>query len=554
MSSQPFLGIDFGTCNSSMAWFNPKTGQAEILLNAEGEDKTPSVVWFGPKEVLVGKYAEERIEVAEDRKRVIVAVKLELAKRRVRMINGRAVTPVDAATEVLRKLKRDAEQLHFYQSVSRAVITHPAVFDEVEKDKLREAAKGAGFKEVELLAEPVAAALAYAAAGVKVGRHVLVYDLGGGTFDLALLVRDEDEGVFRLAMEPRGARLGGEDFDQAIYDFFDAQTQNKFGKPICEDGRDLRLLRQCRKYKENLSPIENPVPFSWWMSGMGRLKLQMKRKLFEELIDKQVEQSIQLARSLWEDALTFFCLRTESLILIGGSSRVPLIQRRLQEALAVEPRRWQKQDLAVTLGAAYHAQTRWGKGQPLKHIETTPPSESTAKQSNVPRGLPSARSKSAQSEPRIKKLGKSSIYNQRPAEVAKCDNPPRDAASTNVGIPSSSRYYPCPKCGFISIQDGKTCPSCGFRSNNNRRVNTDMLPSQVTTAPRKPLSQPPEYGIPPKQGVNNPTAFHPFKAFLICMVILVIVGVVFFPALAIVKPGLIAWYWFNWMNWSKHRR
>ncbi|MHB1424407.1 MAG: Hsp70 family protein [Gemmataceae bacterium] len=362
MSSQPFLGIDFGTCNSSMAWFNPKTGQAEILLNAEGEDKTPSVIWFGPKEVLVGKYAEERIETAEGRKRVIAAAKRELAKRRVWMIAGRAVTPIDAAAEVLRKLKRDAEQLHFYQSVSRAVITHPAVFDEVEKDKLREAAKGAGFKEVELLAEPVAAALAYAAAGVKVGRHVLVYDLGGGTFDLALLVRDEDEGVFRLAMEPRGARLGGADFDQAIYDFFDVQTQNKFGKPICEDGRDLLLLRHCRKFKENLSLIESPVPFSWWMSGMGRLKLQMKRKLFEELIDKQVERTIQLTRSLWEDAILSL-QQTESLILIGGSSRVPLIQRRLHEALAVEPRRWQKQDLAVTLGAAYYAQTLWGKSE-----------------------------------------------------------------------------------------------------------------------------------------------------------------------------------------------
>lgn len=384
MSSQPFLGIDFGTCNSSMAWFNPRTGQAEVLLNAEGEDKTPSVVRFGPRQVLVGKQAEECLEIPEDRKRVIAAAKRELAKRRVWMIDARPITPVDAAVAVLRKLRCDAEALHFYKPVSRAVITHPAVFDEIEKDKLRQAAAGAGFQEIELLAEPVAAALAYAAAGVEVGRHVLVYDLGGGTFDLALLVRDEDDGVFRLGLEPRGARLGGEDFDRAVYDFFDEQIQNQYGKPLCADGRDLSFLRQCRKYKENLSLNESPVPMSWWWPGMGRLKLQMKRTVFEGLIVPHIERTVQLTRSIWEDAV-LAGQRTDTVILIGGSTRVPLIQRRLRESLAVEPRRWQKQDLAVTLGAAHFAQMLWGNDQGLTANKSYAPSGSLGKQA-VPQG------------------------------------------------------------------------------------------------------------------------------------------------------------------------
>jgi len=360
MRSHPFLGIDYGTCNSSMAWFNPQTAQAEILRNAEGEEKTPSVVWFGPREVLVGKYAEERLEHDEDRKDVIVAAKRALAKQRCWRCHGRNVTPVDAAAAVLKKLKHDAEALHFHQPVTRAVITHPAIFDAVEKERLGEAARCAGFQEVALLAEPVAAAWAYVAAGLEVGRHVLVYDLGGGTFDLAL-VGDEGDGVFRLALEPLGLRIGGEDFDRVIYAYLDEKTQEKFGRGLGGDGEyDLAFLRRCRKYKENLSLSETPVPISWIVSGLGRLKLEIKRTRFEERIGELVEKTVDLTRRVHEEARE--CGRgVDTLILIGGSTRVPLVRRRLQEALAVKPLCWQHQDVAVALGAAYHAQSQWGE-------------------------------------------------------------------------------------------------------------------------------------------------------------------------------------------------
>ena len=237
---------------------------------AEGDNKTPSVVYFGPSETLVGRHADERLQSPKDWKRVVSAVKRDLAKLRTWVVGERHVEPLDAVTVILEKIKRDAEDGHFHAPVMRAVITCPAVFDETEKDKLREAANRAGFRNVELLEEPVAAAVAYAEAGINVGRYVLVYDLGGGTFDLALLTREEGDDAFRLAMEPRGERIGGEDFDKAIYDYFDAGIRVRGpSSPSCLErtGGLVRLLRQCRKLKESLTASEQPEPLMMGLAG-----------------------------------------------------------------------------------------------------------------------------------------------------------------------------------------------------------------------------------------------------------------------------------------------
>ena len=367
-----FIGIDFGTCNSSAAWFNPRTGQAESLLSAEGDDKTPSVVYFGPGETVVGRHADERLLSPKDWKRVVSAVKRDLAKLRTWVVGDRHVAPLDAATVILEKIKRDAEDGHFHAPVMRAVITCPAVFDEAEKDKLREAAKRAGFRNVELLEEPVAAAVAYVEAGIKVGRYVLVYDLGGGTFDLALLTREEGDDAFRLAMEPRGEKIGGEDFDKAIYDFFDAGILKTTKQPISPDGLDRRLLRQCRTLKESLTASKQPPPLSWDLPSIGPVKLRLNQATFESLVENLVDQTVRLTRSIQEDAAARG-YQLDSVILIGGSSRIPCIERCLHEELQVEPRKWQKQDVAVALGAAYHAQRLWGERPSA--AAAAPPSE-----------------------------------------------------------------------------------------------------------------------------------------------------------------------------------
>jgi molecular chaperone DnaK (HSP70) len=213
----PSIGIDFGTTNSSTAWFDPRTGRAEVI-KSQGEDKTPSVVFFGEHETLVGKPADELIEDASnDRlqreevfRRTVVSIKRNLiAPPRIALPGGRYVRPVDVVAEVLKNLKREAQEGHFHEEVRRAVITCPAEFNAIQWRKIEEGGRLAGFEEVALLEEPAAAALAYARAGLNVGEHVLVYDLGGGTFDLAVLEEDE-EGTFRVARwSPRGSTAAG---------------------------------------------------------------------------------------------------------------------------------------------------------------------------------------------------------------------------------------------------------------------------------------------------------------------------------------------------------
>ncbi len=160
----------------------------------------------------------------------------------------------------------------------------------------------------------------------------------------------------------RRAKIGGEDFDRAIYDYVDRRIFEKTKRPIRTDGLvDLHLLRLCRTLKESLTASEQPLPLDWYWPGNGQVKLPpLNRAKFEKLVEKLVDETVRLTRSFQEDATAHGC-QLDSVILIGGSSRIPCIVTRLQEALQVKPNKWQKQDVAVALGAAYHAQRLWGE-------------------------------------------------------------------------------------------------------------------------------------------------------------------------------------------------
>jgi len=354
--SSATIGIDFGTTTSSMAWVDPRTGEAKVIKNAEGEEKTPSVVYFGERETLVGSPAEQMLEDESERRRVVQSVKRELVNTRTLALPGRRVKAVEVAAEVLKKLKCDAEDLHFHESVERAVVTCPAAFGPLERDEIERAARLAGFAEVRLLEEPVAAALAYSRQGLGIGRHILVYDLGGGTFDLALL--REVDGSYKLAMEPKGLpSCGGDDFDIALYEWCEEEALRQWGAPIDERGLDLRFLRDCRKRKENLS-VHDQVQFSS-LIGAGRVfKHTLTRDLLESVIGPRIEATVRLTGELVRTAKVQG-YEVDTVVLIGGSTRIPLVQRRLRETLPVEPHRWQHQDVAVALGAAYFAQKSW---------------------------------------------------------------------------------------------------------------------------------------------------------------------------------------------------
>ncbi|MBK1704302.1 Hsp70 family protein [Halochromatium glycolicum] len=356
MSTEPSLGIDFGTTTSSMAWVDPRTGEARIIKNAEGEEKTPSVVYFGDGEPVVGTPAEHMLEDDEERRRVVASVKRELVNAPTLALPGRRVKPVEVAAAVLGKLKRDAEELHFNEPVARAVITCPAAFGPLERDEIAKAARLAGFAAVELLEEPVAAALAYSRDGRGVGKYVLVYDLGGGTFDLALL--REQAGGFELAMEPKGLlRCGGDDFDLALYEHCERLAEQQWGERLDGAGLDLGFLRDCRKRKENLS-AHDKVLFSSLIAAGRVFKHTLTRAVFEDLIRERVEATVRLTAELVRGAEARG-QAVETVVLIGGSSRIPLIQRQLAEALPVAPRKYGEMDVAVALGAAYFSERVW---------------------------------------------------------------------------------------------------------------------------------------------------------------------------------------------------
>ena len=326
-----------------------------MLKNAEGEEKTPSVVYFGEHETLVGTPAEHLLEDEGERERVVGSIKRELANRRPLALPDRRVRPVDVVREVLDKLKRDAEELHFHRPVQRLALTHPAAFDALERDALEQAARSAGFGEVRLLEEPVAAALAYPREMEDAGRNLLVYDLGGGTFDLAVLTR-EGEG-FRLAVEPRGLRrCGGDDFDYALYDHIEDEVLRQLERPLDENGLDPWQLRECRKRKENLTHRAQ-LTVSLFVAGRP-VRFTLQRSDFEARIAPLVETTARLTGELAGEAESRG-YKVETVVLIGGASRVPLVQRSLAGALPVEPRKWQHQDVAVALGAAYRGWEVW---------------------------------------------------------------------------------------------------------------------------------------------------------------------------------------------------
>ncbi|HKP51295.1 MAG TPA: Hsp70 family protein [Chloroflexia bacterium] len=360
----PYIGIDFGTSKSTMAWYNPKTGQAEVIRNAEGEEKTPSLVYFGDgKDILVGRAAEYRLEDDEGRWRVVKSVKRHLARQAlIALPGGKRIRPVEVATAIFGKLRYDAEHYKFDNvPVRRVAVTVPAAFTGEERKSIKEAAADAGFEEVELVEEPVAAALTYAHVGLKASQRILVYDLGAGTFDLAVIARQGD-GSWHLALPARGDRQrGGDDFDEALYAMCDDLARRQLGRPISLSGTlDLRFLRQCRIRKENLS-FQTETTFSSLLeseSGPVTFKHKLRREELEERIRESIEVTVRMTESILRDASANGHL-VDTVVLIGGSSRVPLVQNLLDETLAVKPTRFDQMDVAVALGAAYYAKRIW---------------------------------------------------------------------------------------------------------------------------------------------------------------------------------------------------
>jgi len=362
------IGIDFGTSFCTASWVNPKTKQPEaIIFHDIGMPKMPSVVYYGPNGIMVGMAAYNQLENSsgmkqEHRHQILQSVVMSI-KRHMKqgqhfyLPEGGKVSHEEIVAAILKKIKEQAEITCFNnQKVEEATITHPVVFAGWQKEMLRNSATIAGFKKVQLLEEPVAAALGYASTTNEKVRNILVYDFGGGTFDVAFVQCDND-GQYRVPLNPEGdANCGGDDIDEALYDKWELISKHQHNRTIDfnPNNRDIGFKARCRKHKEQMSLFPK-YDFSEVLPppGFHRVEMQLARpefdKMVEPIIDKTISRTERLVKKIIEKGY-----KIDTAIMIGGSSRIPMVYEKLKQILPVEPKRVMQVDVAVALGAVIY--------------------------------------------------------------------------------------------------------------------------------------------------------------------------------------------------------
>lgn len=366
------LGIDLGTTTSCVASLNLETNEVTLLpLELDGQPKTASVVFYDgnqPGTVLLGKTALAMLEEDDARRSAVLNVKRHLGERVLFAVGeDKMLAPTDVIADMLRTLKGKAEYQLFRdgsQKVSRVVLTHPAVFDECELSRYREAIERAGFdpRQVRFVPEPVAAALAIEASNGQqvreLGEWVLVYDLGGGTCDLALLRRVN--GTWQV-VKTDGVRVGGSLFDERVYEHWQSEAaaalaeQNQGAQIDTRGSRVPEILEACRETKELLSEVEeHPKRFFWpTTTGPFRHSHRLSKAQFNELIRDDVDETIRCVEQLIQ-SVPEAQGNVRDVILIGGATRVPLVRQRLGD-LKLTPAQHLETDTAVARGAACFA-------------------------------------------------------------------------------------------------------------------------------------------------------------------------------------------------------
>jgi molecular chaperone DnaK len=346
------VGIDLGTTNSLIACYIE--GNPTIIPNDRGSRLTPSIVSVAESgEVLVGESAKNQAVVHAER--TVIAVKRSMGSHRTFSLGDKEVSPEEVSAEILRTLRRSAER-YLGADVREAVVTVPAHFTDGQRLATREAARLAGLQVRVLVNEPTAAALAYAysAENGGSGKRVVVYDLGGGTFDVTCLEREKDQFFVRSTLGD--SNLGGIDFDRLLAEGMRRSFEEQGGLAISGDPfMEQQIAELVERAKIELSSNPSASVVLPFMAGGGRpmhLRYDVRREEFEELISSLVERTVSLTRKALEEA-GFDAI--DALVLSGGSSRVPLVQRRLEETFDVPSAPLVNPDEVVALGAAIHA-------------------------------------------------------------------------------------------------------------------------------------------------------------------------------------------------------
>ncbi len=364
------VGIDLGTTNSVVSVL--EGGEPTVIPNAEGSRTTPSIVGFAKSgEVLVGEVAKR--QAITNPERTIRSVKRHMGTSWNIDIDGKAYTPQEISARILQKLKRDAEAF-LGDTVNQAVITVPAYFDDSQRTATKEAGQIAGLEVLRIINEPTAAALAYGLDKEGAEQTVLVFDLGGGTFDVSVL--EIGEGVFEVKATAGNTHLGGDDWDQRVIDWLVKTFKDTEGVDLSVDKMALQRLKEAaEKAKIELSAVQETtinLPFVTATSeGPKHLDVKLTRAKFQEL----TEDLVEACRQPFEQAIKDAGLSMADLhhvVLVGGSTRMPAIQDLVQKITGKEPHKGVNPDEVVAVGAAIQAGVLKGEVKDVLLLDVTP--------------------------------------------------------------------------------------------------------------------------------------------------------------------------------------
>ena len=364
------IGIDLGTTNSCVAVL--EGGEPTVIANAEGARTTPSVVAFTKNgERLVGETAKRQAITNPDR--TIASIKRHMGENYHVEIDGKQYTPQDISAMILAKLKADAES-YLGEKVTEAVITVPAYFSDAQKQATKDAGKIAGLDVKRIINEPTAASLAYGLDKAEGSHKILVYDLGGGTFDVSVL--ELGDGVFEVLATNGDTHLGGDDFDNKIMDFLADSFQKEHGVDLRQDNMALQRLKEAaEKAKKELSSAQTTkinLPFiTVTADGPLHLDMDLTRARFDQLTSDLVERSIEPMNKAMRDAgVTSADL--DKVILVGGSTRIPAVQAAVQRVTGKEPFKGINPDECVAVGASIQAGVLTGEVNDVLLLDVTP--------------------------------------------------------------------------------------------------------------------------------------------------------------------------------------
>ena len=363
------IGIDLGTTNSCVAVY--EGAEPIVIPNPEGARTTPSVVAFSKTgERMVGQVAKRQAITNPDR--TIISIKREMGTGFKKEIDGKSYTPQEFSAMILQKLKADAES-YLGTTVNQAVITVPAYFSDAQRQATKDAGKIAGLEVLRIINEPTAAALAYGM-DKEANQKIMVFDLGGGTFDVSIL--EISDGVFEVLATNGDTRLGGDDFDQRIIDWMADQFQRENGVDLRRDKMVLQRLRDAaEKAKIELSGMTSTsinLPFiTATAAGPLHFEATLSRAEFERITADLVERSIVPTKKALADA-GLSVNQIDKVLLVGGSTRIPAVQEAVKKFIGKEPFKGINPDECVAIGAAIQGGVLGGEVKDLLLLDVTP--------------------------------------------------------------------------------------------------------------------------------------------------------------------------------------